>query len=74
MGGTTQVIKSYKYDVLIKAQDGKLVDFIMYGIDKKSTQLRNVDLAEVLKLFPNVKSEQLRRPAGEISSHTKAIE
>ena len=38
----------------------------MYGIDKISNQLRNVDLAEVLKLFPNVKSEQLRRPAGEI--------
>ena len=66
VGGTTQVIKSYKYDVLIKAQDGKLVDFIVYGIDKISTQLRNVDLAEVLKLFPNAKSEQLQRPAGEI--------
>ena len=38
----------------------------MYGIDKISTRLRNVDLNKVSKLFHNEKREKLQRPVGEI--------
>ena len=66
IGGTKQMIKSYKYEVGIKAKDGKFVDFILYGIDKISTPLRNVNLDEVIKLFPDAKNNELQRPVGEI--------
>ena len=48
-------MKSFKYDVVLKDKDGKIIDFIMYRIDKIYTRLRNVDLNEVSKLFLLIK-------------------
>ena len=66
IGGTKQLLKSYKYEVGIKTKDGKFVDFILYGIDKISTPLRNVNLDHVVNLFPNAKNNEFQRPVGEI--------
>ena len=66
VGGKSEQINSNKYELTLKDKKGKNVDFIVYGIDKISSEVRDIDISSASKLFSNVNLKDLQRPTGEI--------
>ena len=66
VGGKSEQINSNKYELTLKDKKGKNVNFIVYGIDKISSEVRDIDISSTLKLFKNVNLKDLQRPVGEI--------
>ena len=44
----------------------RLVPIIVYGIDKISTELNDINITEISKLFKTVTPDDICRPSGEI--------
>ena len=66
VGGITDKIDSYKYQLYLIDKAGKNVCFILYGIDKISSDVKNVNITGVLKDFENIQLNEVKRPKGEI--------
>ena len=66
VGGKTEQINSKKYLLHLKDQQGNIVPFTVYGIDKISSELKHIDISGTAKLFNGVDITELKRPHGEI--------
>ena len=66
VGGVTDKIDSYKYQLSLIDKAGKNVSFILYGIDKISSDVKNVNITGVLKDFENIQLNEVKQPTGEI--------
>ena len=66
VGGTEESINSFKYILPIVDMNGKTVHIQVYGIDCISSDVKEINLSEVSKLFHDVKLSSFRRPSGKI--------
>ena len=66
VGGKTEQINSNKYELPLKDQQNNIVNFVVYGIDKISSEVKEIDISGTVKLFNNINISDLQRPNGEI--------
>ena len=66
VGGESEEIRSFKYELGLKDTQGKCIDFLLYGIERISTELESIDLKGVSQLFKGISLKELQRPTGEI--------
>ena len=66
VGGQTETIQSFKYDLTLIDKKKNAVEFIVYGIEKISTNLQRICVKNAANLFANVKPSEITRPVGEI--------
>ena len=62
VGGVQEKLMSYQY--ILPLVD--ILEFEVYGIGKISTEVRSIDVQGVIKLFIDVRKEEILRPDGEI--------
>ena len=56
VGGRTERLQSHKYSIKLIDLDGNEVHFDVYGIDKITNNVHNVDVSYIAKLFIHVLS------------------
>ena len=66
VGGVKEKLKSFMYILELLDQNNVKVEFQVYGIDKITTELESINIQGVLHLFKNAKSNELKRPTGEV--------
>ena len=66
VGGVSEEINSSRYHLTFIDIEGIECEIIAYGIDKISTDLKDINIKEALKLFKNVTVDDICRPTGEI--------
>ena len=66
VGGSQEKLMSYKYTLQLVDKRGEIVEFKVYGINKISTEVKDIDVKGVTCLFENVKMGELTPPVGEI--------
>ena len=68
VGGTTEEIDSYKYDINLVDKSGKIHSVTLYGISKISNNIKVIDISAVSKVFSGITEREIRRPCGEIDA------
>ena len=66
VGGRTERLQSHKYRIPLIDLDGNEVHFDVYGIDKITNNVQNVDVSYIAKLFTDVSTKDIDCPTGEI--------
>ena len=66
VGGETEEIDSYKYRLNLIDRNGEIVPFEVYGINRISTIIKEINIEGVAQLFHNVREDEIKRPYGEI--------
>ena len=66
VGGKVEKIVSQKYLLVLIDSQGKVVQFEVYGIDRITTDIESVNTDDVIHLFENIVSNEIRRPAGTV--------
>ena len=66
VGGRTERLQSHKYRIPLIDLDGNEVHFDVYGIEKITNNVQNVDVSYIAKLFTDVSTKDIDRPTGEI--------
>ena len=66
VGGKTQNIDSYAYKLRLRDTKGHMKPFTVYGIKQISSDIRPIEIAGVVQLFPHIKEEEIARPVGNI--------
>jgi hypothetical protein len=59
-------INSKKYALSLKDQQGNIVTFTVYGIERISSEVKNIDISGTVKLFNDINIKDIQRPHGEI--------
>ena len=67
VGGVTDEIISVTYSLPLLDKNNKITYVQVYGIEKISSNIGKADIGSVLKLFPEVKSEDILVPGEEIN-------
>ena len=66
VGGIKEKLQSHKYKLALIDLEGNEVHFDVYGIDKITDDVQNIDVSYIAKLFTNVSAKDICRPTGEI--------
>ncbi len=66
VGGNNEKILSNRYTLSLIDKRGQEVQFEVYGIDKITFEIQNVNIDGVIKLFKNIPREDILRPSGTI--------
>ena len=66
VGGKVEKIVSQKYLLDLIDSQGKVVQFEVYGIDRITTDIESVNTDDVIHMFENIVSDEIRRPAGNV--------
>ena len=64
VGGKVEKIVSQKYLLDVIDSQGKVVQFEVYGIDRITTDIESVNTDDVIHMFENIVSDEIRRPSG----------
>ena len=66
MGGQKEEIHSFVYDLPLLNERREVVMFQVYGINRISTNVQQINLTEVIGLFQGLNAKEVKRPVGEI--------
>jgi hypothetical protein len=66
VGGVENCIDSTKYKLPLRDLNGKTFFIDVYSINKISDQIKDIDMSKVMKYFPGLNKESIKRPKGEI--------
>ena len=66
VGGTVEEIDSYKYDLYLVDNKSVVVPFRVYGMNNISTDVKQIKVENVLKLFVGLTLDEINRPSHSI--------
>lgn len=66
VGGDNEKITSTRYKLSLKDKQNQEVQFDVYGIDKITSDIQNVNVNGIVQLFKNISEEDISRPSGTI--------
>ena len=66
VAGQTEEIHTFVYDLPLLNEKQEVVMFQVYGIDRISTSVQQINITEVIGLFQGLNAKEVKRPVGEI--------
>ena len=66
VGNDRETFSTKEYTVQLEDKHGNLVEIIAIGIEKISTEIRNLDMSDDANLFSDITANDIRRPEGTI--------
>ena len=64
VGGVTEKVQSFVYNVPLKDKHGRKHVIKAYGIEEISSQIKKVDIEGAICFFPDLRAEDIQRPSG----------
>ena len=65
-GGFIEELESMKYIIYLKDEHDGSFSFIVYGIPEISTKLQSIEAEDIVKCFPRISDDEIKRPKGKI--------
>ena len=66
LGGQNETIETMKYKLPLLDKQGHVVEFEVYGINKITSDIEQVDVESIAHLFRNIAKDEIARPAGPV--------
>ena len=66
VGAQSEKIKTIKYKVPLIDNQGHVIEFEAYGIERITSDIESVNIDDIVHLFKNVTKEEIERPSGPV--------